>query len=152
MAVRSVQAADADAITKWRPDPRTQEQNHWAALADFSGNMAALDQRAPDGMRRGLVRQPRQRITFDTPYKPARGTTVTAGVDGQQLRVRYAVDLSIDQRLPDSSEAVADAHLAFAERLSRQAGPLGTQAAGLQTDNTFYSATSDGSVFSISAG
>jgi hypothetical protein len=72
----------------------------WAALADFSGNMADLDRWAPAVMRRRLARQPRQRATFETPYGPARGTSVTMDLDGQRLRIRYAVDATIDQVPP----------------------------------------------------
>jgi UTRA domain len=48
----------------------------WAALADFGGNMPALDRWAPGIMRRRLTRQQRQRQIFDTPYGPANGISV----------------------------------------------------------------------------
>lgn len=123
----------------------------WAALADFSGNMAALDRWAPTVMRRRLARQPRQRDTFETPYGPARGTSVTVDVDGQRLHIRYAADATIDQRMTERPEAIADAQSAFAERLASSAELRGdlSMKPGLQEDVRLYSATSDGSIFSM---
>jgi hypothetical protein len=116
----------------------------WAALADFGGNLDALDRWAPTIMRRRLDRQRRQRVTFDTPYGTARGISVTVGLDGQRLNVRYAIDEAIDQQMDHSPEAIADAQSEFAERL----GPP-----GLAEDTGFASlcsATPDGSIFSLS--
>jgi hypothetical protein len=116
----------------------------WAALADFGGNLDALDRWAPAVMRRRLDRQQRQRITFDTPYGTARGISVTVGLDGQRLKVRYAVDEAIDQQMDQSAEAIADAQSEFAERLDNR---------GLAEDmgsGSLYSATPDGSIFSLS--
>lgn len=122
----------------------------WAALADFSGNMAALDRWAPAVMRHGLVRQSRQRVTFETPYGLARGTSVTVDMDGQRLHIRYAVDDTIDQQMAGLPEAIADAQFAFAERLDAIAEPNDmSPASGLETDASLYSATSDGSIFSL---
>jgi hypothetical protein len=116
----------------------------WAALADFSGNLPALDRWAPAVMRRRLDRQQRQRVTFDTPYGTARGVSVTVGLDGQRLNVRYAIDEAIDQQMDQGAEAIADAQSEFAGRLNSP---------GLAEDTGFgslYSATPDGSIFSLS--
>ncbi len=121
----------------------------WAALADFSGNMSALDRWAPAVMRRRLARQRRQRVEFETPYGPARGTTVTVDVAGQRLHIGYAVDAAIDQELTERPEAIADAQFAFAERLFSEPSDEASEVAGLQTDTSLYSATSDGSIFSV---
>jgi hypothetical protein len=124
----------------------------WATLADFSGNMPALDRWAPTVMRRRLTRQPRQRVTFETPYGPARGTSVTVDIDGQRLHIRYAIDATIDQQMTGLPEAIADSQLAFAERLTafaeqdEEASIISDQ----RVDASLYSATSDGSIFSVS--
>jgi len=123
----------------------------WATLADFSGNLAAFDRWAPDVMRRRLARQQRQRVTFDTPYGPARGTSVTVDIDGQQVHVRYAVNATIDQQMTQKADAIADAQFAFAERLSGFEDPYdATAKPGFQTASTLFSATPDGSIFAIS--
>jgi hypothetical protein len=115
----------------------------WAALADFGGNLSAVDRWAPAVMRRRLDRQQRQRVNFDTPYGTARGISVTIGLDGQRLNVRYAIDHTIDQQMAHSPEAIADAQSAFAERLD----PPGTaEETGV---GSIYSATPDGSIFSL---
>ncbi len=117
----------------------------WATLADFSGNLTALDRWAPAVMRRRLDRQQRRRVTFDTPFGTARGTSVTVGLDGQRLNVRYAIDQMIDQQMTHSPEAIADAQFVFAERLR------GSQSPAEETDSSsLYSATPDGSIFSLS--
>jgi hypothetical protein len=116
----------------------------WAALADFGGNLGALDRWAPTVMRTRLDRQQRQRVTFDTPYGTARGISVTIGLDGQRLTVRYAIEEAIDQQMDHSPEAIADAQTEFAERLDSP---------DLAEDASFdslYSATPDGSIFSLS--
>jgi hypothetical protein len=121
----------------------------WATLADFSGNLPALDRWAPSVMRRRLERQPRQRTTLDTPYGPARGTSVAVDIDGQRLRITYAAEVSVDQQLTGPAEGIADAQRVFAERLAQYAeDELIPQ--GLQIDGSLYSATSDGSIFSAS--
>jgi hypothetical protein len=143
-----------DNVTDVPPDLLTNAsvRASWATLADFSGNMAALNRWAPSVMRRRLARQPRQRDTFETPYGPARGTSVTVGVDGQRLLIRYAVDATIDQQMTGRPEAIADAQSAFAERLSPSVQLYGDalKTPGLETNGSLYSATSDGSIFSIS--
>jgi hypothetical protein len=113
----------------------------WATLADFSGNLAALDLWAPSVMRRRLDRRPRQRVTFDTPYGDARGTTVSMNVNGQTLAVRYAAARTVDDQMTQRGEAIADAQADFAAHL-RDAGSL-TQQSGAD----LYSATPDGSIF-----
>jgi hypothetical protein len=123
-----------------------------ATLADFSGNVPALDRWAPHVMRRRLARQPRERATFETPYGPARGTSISVLIDGRRLRIRYAVDAAIDEQMTEQPEAIADAQFAFAERLAALANPRDDIAmtSGLHTEASLYSATSDGSIFSIS--
>jgi hypothetical protein len=116
----------------------------WATLADFSGNLAAVDRWAPFVMRRRLDRRPRQRATFETPYGDARGTRVSTTVNGQTLTAWYAAARTIDDQMTQSAEAIADAQAEFAVQLSR-AESLAQQvgAAGL------YSATPDGSIFAL---
>ena len=97
----------------------------WATLADFSGDLTALDRWAPTVMRRPLDREQRQRVTFDTPFGGACGTSVTVGLDGQRLNVRYATDQMIDQQMAHSPEAIADAQFIFAERLRGSQSPAG---------------------------
>ena len=113
----------------------------WATLADFSGNLAAVDLWAPLVMRRRLDRGPRQRATFETPYGDARGTSVSMSVNGQTLTARYAAARTIDDQMTQSAEAIADAQADFAAHL-RDAGSLARQA-----DADLYSATPDGSIF-----
>lgn len=123
----------------------------WATLADFGGNLAAFDRWAPDVMRRRLARQQRQRVTFDTPYGVARGTSATVDIGGQRVHVRYAVDAAIDQRMTQQAEAIADAQSSFAERLTGFGESADISATpDIQTGATLFSATSDGSIFSIS--
>lgn len=124
----------------------------WATLADFSGNLSALDRWAPAVMRERLARQPRLRVTIDTPYGIARGTSATVAVDGQQLSVTYAVEASIDQQMTGSPEAITDAQLAFAEQLTAIGEPYNdlSMTPGLQTGTGLYSATPDGSILTVS--
>jgi hypothetical protein len=119
----------------------------WATLADFGGNFQAWERWAPAVMRRRLGRAPRNRITFETPFGTARGTSVTFTFDGQRLDVRYAIDEVVDQQLSQSpAESIIEAQVAFAQRLAASEAPA--QQSG-QYD--LYSATSDGSIFSLSA-
>lgn len=117
----------------------------WATLADFGGNLEALENWAPRVMRRRLTRQARSRIRFDTPFGTARGTSTTVGFNGTQLTLRYAVEETIDREIGRGvAESVTEAQAAFAQRLSA------TQESVDQADpNTLFSATSDGSIFSI---
>jgi hypothetical protein len=70
-------------------------------------------------------------------------------VAGQRLQIGYAVDAAIDQELTERPEAIADAQFAFAERLFSEPRDEASKAPGLQTDTSLYSATSDGSIFSV---
>ena len=118
----------------------------WATLADFGGNLSALDRWAPAVMRQRLDRRSRDRIGFDTPFGAARGTSITFGFDGRRMTVRYAIGETVDQRMSQgAAESVMEAQAAFAERLpssqnvAQQTGPF-----------ELYSATPDGSIFSLS--
>jgi hypothetical protein len=122
----------------------------WATLADFSGNLAALDRWAPAVMRQRLVRRPRPRATFDTPYGLARGASVTVDLGGQRLHVTYAVDATIDDQMTQRPEAIVDAQLAFAENVDAitHQGDA-SMAPATQTDSSVYSVTSDGSILRL---
>lgn len=89
---------------------------------------------------------------FDTPYGPARGTSVTVDMDGQRLRIRYAAAATIDQIMTGPPEAIADAQSAFAEQFapSEDLHDDASITSGLQAGVSLYSATSDGSIFSVS--
>ena len=115
----------------------------WATLADFSGNLPAVNRWAPSVMRRRLDRRPRQRGTFDTPYGDARGTSTSISVNGQTLTVRYAAARTIDDQMTQNAEAIADAQSEFAAQLD-PARPLEQD-----SDASLYSATPDGSIFSL---
>lgn len=94
-------------------------------------------------MRRRLDRRPRQRGTFDTPYGDARGTSTSISVDGQTLTVRYAAARTIDDQMTQNAEAIADTQSEFAAHLD-PARPLAQE-----SDASLYSATPDGSIFSL---
>ena len=113
----------------------------WATLADFSGNLAAVDKWAPFVMRRRLDRRARQRGTFDTPYGDARGTSISFSINGQTLTVRYAAARTIDDQMTENAEAITEAQVQFAAHLN------GLDA--LQSDASLYSATPDGSIFAL---
>jgi hypothetical protein len=115
----------------------------WATLADFSGNLAAVDRWAPSVMRRRLDRRPRQRGTFDTPYGDARGTNTSTSINGQTLTVRYAAARTIDDQMTHSAEAIADAQSEFAAHL------VGARPPAQRSDTSLFSATPDGSIFSL---
>lgn len=122
----------------------------WATLADFSGNMPAFQRWAPAVMQRRLARQPRQRTTLDTPYGTARGTSTTLGTEGSRLHITYAVETTIDRQLAGNPEAITDAQIAFSNRLAQVADPSrGLSAAVSGLPDTLYSATSDGSIFTV---
>jgi hypothetical protein len=117
----------------------------WATLADFGGNLGALDRWAPAIMRDRLTRQARDRATFETPFGSARGTSVTFTLDGARLTVRHAIDTEVDEQLTRGAvERVSEAQSSFAERLStvsdrdRETNP-----------REAISATPDGSIFSL---
>ena len=54
----------------------------FAMLADFAGNLPALDLWAPRVMRQRLDRRERDRVPYETPFGMARGTSV-ADADGE---------------------------------------------------------------------
>jgi hypothetical protein len=134
----------------------------WAVLADFSGNLAALDRWAPAVMRRRLGREPRQRAPFETPYGDARGTSATVTINGQIVRLTYGIQAEIDDLMTGPAEAITDAQLAFAEQVApsadmetaARAEPSNATAArvGLQATGVLYSATPDGSIFALAVG
>jgi hypothetical protein len=118
----------------------------WGMLADFGGNLDALDRWAPTVMRSRLIRRQRERISFDTPFGNARGTSTAFGFDGRQLTVRYAIDETVDQNLTHSPESIIEAQAAFAERL---AAPSENRYHDTGYED-LYSATADGSIFALS--
>ncbi|GHG21542.1 MULTISPECIES: hypothetical protein [Amycolatopsis] len=117
----------------------------WAVLADFGGNFEALQQWAPEVMQGRLRRQPRERVTFETPVGSARGTSIDFGFGQEQLTVQYGIDQQVDRALAgDFAEPVMEAQQAFATRLQRFQTQNGTSG-----PRTVYSATPDGSIFSL---
>lgn len=117
----------------------------WATLADFGGNLGALDRWAPAIMRNRLTRQSRDRVTFETPFGTAIGTAVTFTFDNTRLTVRHAIDEQVDRQLSQGSVgSVSEVQGAFAERFSS------VQERGLATsERELFSATTDGSIFSL---
>jgi hypothetical protein len=117
----------------------------WATLADFGGNLDALEKWAPAVMRRRLDRRVRERITFETPFGTARGTSISFGFDQQRLSVRYGIDRLIDDRISqDRAERITEAQVEFASRMSASQNEI-----SLDNLNDLHSATSDGSIFSV---
>ncbi|MEU0795433.1 hypothetical protein ABZ342_35675 [Amycolatopsis sp. NPDC005961] len=117
----------------------------WATLADFGGNLSALDRWAPGIMRNRLTRQSRDRVTFETPFGSATGTSVTFSFDGARLTVRHAIDTRVDEQLTrGEAEDVSEAQRSFAERLS---GVPDRDREANQREAV--SATPDGSIFSL---
>lgn len=117
----------------------------WATLADFGGNLSALERWSPTVMSRRLSRRPRERITFDTPFGVARGISVAFGFQGRQLNVRYGIDETVDHGMTEGDvESITEAQMGFAQRLATSQGALDEP-----TANDSYSATPDGSIFSL---
>ncbi|MEQ0565105.1 hypothetical protein ABJI51_39025 [Amycolatopsis sp. NEAU-NG30] len=117
----------------------------WAMLADFGGNLSALERWAPEVMQDRLRRRPRDRVTFETPVGTARGTSLDFGFGTERLTVRYGIDESVDEALTGASAGdVTEAQDAFARRLRES--PAGDR------EREVYSATADGSVFSLIRG
>jgi hypothetical protein len=115
----------------------------WATLADFGGNLGAVERWAPEIMRRRLDRRSRDRVSFETPFGTARGTSATFILAGRQFTVRLGIDTTIDQRLDQgAAESIMEAQATFAARLLRSERPSDSR--------ELYSATSDGSIFSLS--
>jgi hypothetical protein len=118
----------------------------WAMLADFGGNFDALERWAPEVMRTRLVRRSRNRVHFETPFGIAHGTSVTFSFAGRQLTVRHAIDETVDRELGQGvAEGVIEAQAEFAAQLSQPEDPV-----ELAGSNELYSATTDGSIFSLS--
>ncbi|MEC3974090.1 hypothetical protein [Amycolatopsis sp. H20-H5] len=118
----------------------------WAMLADFGGNFTALEHWVPDVMRTRLTRRPRDREHFDTPFGRAVGTSVTFSFAGRQVTARNAISEAVDLELgQDTAERVIESQARFAEQL-----PQPEYQVGLDDSNEFYSATTDGSIFSLS--
>ncbi|UMO99596.1 hypothetical protein [Amycolatopsis sp. EV170708-02-1] len=118
----------------------------WAMLADFGGNFLARERWTPEIMRARLRRRPRDRVHFDTPFGGARGTSVTFDFAEGQITARYAISEAVDQELGQgTTDRIIEAQAAFANRLSRD-----DEATSLAGDNELYSATTDGSIFSLS--
>ena len=118
----------------------------WAMLADFGGNFTALERWTPDVMRTRLIRRPRDRVHFDTPFGDALGTSVTFSFEGRQITARHAISEDIDRELGQgAAERVIETQARFAERLRQPEDQV-----ELSDPNEFYSATTDGSIFSLS--
>ncbi|MBN6038624.1 hypothetical protein [Amycolatopsis sp. 195334CR] len=135
-----------DDVADWSPTAlaAASVRAAWATLADFGGNLGALEQWAPTVMLDRLDRQSRDRTDFDTPYGLARGTRVTFTFAGRSFTVRYGIDAAIDRQLSNGSAGtITEAQAAFARRLSQQDRPV---EAG---SGESYSATADGSIFAI---
>lgn len=129
----------------------------WAMLADFGGNFTGLEHWMPDVMRNRLTRRPRDRVNFSTPFGNAVGTSVTFSFAGRQITARNAISESVDQTLgQDRPEPVIEAQVTFAEQLPQPEyetiEQLSRPEEQVESDdsNEFYSATSDGSIFSLS--
>lgn len=117
----------------------------WATLADFGGNLSALERWSPAVMRQRLSRRSRERVTFDTPFGVARGTSITFSFQGRQLNVRHAIDAAVDEHITDGvAESISEAQIEFARRLASAEGTSDEL-----TASEVYSATSDGSIFSL---
>ncbi len=126
----------------------------WATLADFGGNLAAVDRWAPEVMRRRLDRRRRQRESWETPYGIASGTSTAFTFDNQTLTVRHGIDAALDQRLSGSAiEPVIEAQADFAERLAEHRSDTDAageaSATGLADLRDVHSASPDGSIFSL---
>ncbi|WET77178.1 hypothetical protein P3102_24160 [Amycolatopsis sp. QT-25] len=111
----------------------------------------------PDVMRARLIRRPRDREHFDTPFGAAVGTSVTFGFAGRQITVRHAISKPVDLNLSQGeAERVIGAQVTFAEQLPQaeylyaKKLPDREDHAELDDSNEFYSATTDGSIFSLS--
>jgi hypothetical protein len=128
----------------------------WAMLADFAGNLPAVERWAPRVMRQRLDRRPRDRPYYETPYGTARGTSATFAFEGQRLTVRCGVEASLDQQLSNGDlGAVLEVQAAFARRLATSdAGQRVSASPGLATrgdTREVHSAMPDGSIYSLIA-
>jgi hypothetical protein len=117
-----------------------------ASLADFGGNLGAVERWAPEVVRR----RPRDRVRFETPFGTARGTAIAFNFNGTRLTVRYAIDETVDRELSQGdAESVTGVQTDFAARLSQTETWLSQPDNEIDT-NRLYSATPDGSIFSLS--
>lgn len=122
----------------------TALRGSWASLADFGGNLGALQVWAPELMRERLVRRPRERERFTSPFGDAVGTSAVFEIDGPTLTVRHAIAASVDAALTDGETGrVRDAQLEFA----RASANIGRNMDIRETE--VFSATSDGSIFAL---
>jgi hypothetical protein len=120
----------------------------WATLADFGGNLEAVDLWAPEVMRRRLERQPRQRERWETPYGTAAGTSVTFSFDNQRLTVRHGIAANLDERLSGLEiESILEAQAEFTQSLTRDHSF--SAYAGSSTPDEVHSASPEGSIFSL---
>ncbi|MEU7785089.1 hypothetical protein [Amycolatopsis sp. NPDC049159] len=119
----------------------------WAVLADFGGNLGAIERWAPQVMRSRIERQPRDRVTFETPVGTARGTSLEFGFGSERLTVRYGIDESVDDQLTDGDAGeVMEAQRAFADRLE-----AGSERRAPESPEVL-STTADGTIFSLVRG
>ncbi|QKV74482.1 hypothetical protein [Amycolatopsis sp. Hca4] len=120
----------------------------WAMLADFGGNLPAIQRWAPEVMLDRIRRRPRVRETFETPVGPVRGTSLDFGFGRERLVVRYGVAVPVDDQLSgDSAGELLEAQQEFADRLEQSRGSERPPAS-----REVYSATADGTVFSLVRG
>ncbi|MBL7487314.1 hypothetical protein I6A60_00265 [Frankia sp. AgB1.9] len=128
----------------------------WAMLADFAGNLPAVERWAPRVMRQRLDRRPRERPFYETPFGTARGTSATFAFEGQRLTLRCGVEASLDQQLSSGDvDAVLEVQAAFARRLTAsKARPQVSASPSLATrgdTREVHSAMPDGSIYSLIA-
>lgn len=126
----------------------------WAMLADFGDNFDALERWAPRVMRTRLVRDRRNRVEFGTPYGDARGTSVTFRFAEGRITARHAISKTVDQALSQGTAGdIIEAQMGFAERLPQpenQDRLDDALEADVNVSNETYSASADGSIFSLS--
>ncbi|WP_410644434.1 hypothetical protein [Amycolatopsis sp. lyj-346] len=120
----------------------------WATLADFGGNLEAIQLWAPEVMQNRMQRRPRERVTFETPVGTARGTSLVFGFGRERLTVRYGIAARVDEQLTGGSAgAVMEAQQEFADQLQEWRDSERPPAS-----REVYSATADGTVFSLTHG
>lgn len=118
----------------------------WAMLADFGRNTDALASWAPEVMRTRPVRRERIREEFVTPFGDAAGISVSFRFDKKELVVKQAVAKTVDEQLRRGTAGdVITAQARFAEQLAQPESQEDTEGS-----NELCSATSDGSIFSLS--
>lgn len=123
-------------------------RSSWATLADYGGNLAAVDRWAPEVMRRRLDRRPRPRQRWDTPYGAAVGTSATFTFDDQALTVRYGIAASLDERLSGSGiESIVETQAEFTRTLAQDHSA--SRYAASANLREVHSASPEGSIFSL---